>query len=237
MATQQLTLTAPSGRRVSVTLPAHTPVSSVAAGIRFAGGVHGTGFQIGSRGYHEFAVTQVAPMRQRERFLVHGREVVVAEAIDGQSSLATLFGVYHELMTVYSGPAPHRDAVFALFNSLRVQDTVAGMVVRPRSATMLELMSEQIMLAVRDHGSLSIPGPRQAAGLTPRFAGARTRHGEVWKTPYPGAAGSARASEHAFVLGCPAGTAEVHLCDTGATTERQRLDWLNEINVVWHKAN
>lgn len=237
MANQQLTLTAPSGRRVSVTLPAHTPVASVAAGVRFAGGVYGTGFQIGARGYHEFAVTQVAPMRQRERFLVHGREVVIAEAVDGQSSVATLFGVYHELMTVYSGPAPHRDAVFALFSSLRVKDTVAGMVVRPASATLLETMSEQLLLAVRDHGTLSIPGPRQAAALTPGFAGARTRHGEVWKTPVPGAQGSARVSDHTFLLGCPAGTAEVHLYDTTATSERQRLDWLNEINVVWHDAN
>ncbi|MBP2477486.1 hypothetical protein JOF53_006358 [Crossiella equi] len=237
MATQQLTRTAPSGRRVTVTLPAHAPVTSVASGVRFAGGSYGTGFQIGPRGYHEFAVTHVAPARQRDRFLVHGREVVVSEALDGQSSVATFLGVYHELMTVYSGPAPRRQAVFALFNSLRVKDTVDGMVVRPSSATLLDTMSEQIMLAVRDHGSVSIPGPRQAAAITPRFAGARTAHGEVWRLPYPGAEGSARVSDHAFVLGCPAGAAEVHLADTEATTERQRLDWLNEINVVWHDAN
>ncbi|MGH8880198.1 MAG: hypothetical protein ACRD0P_23075, partial [Stackebrandtia sp.] len=98
-----------------VALPADKPVSSVAAGVRFAGGSYGTGFQIGPRGYHEFACTKVAPATTRDRFLVHGREVVLAEANDWQSSVATLIGTYHELMTVYAGPAPRRDRVSALF--------------------------------------------------------------------------------------------------------------------------
>src|SRR5438093_10046893 len=117
MTAQRLELVAPSGGRVSVALPADRPVSSVAAGVRFAGGSYGTGFQIGPRGYHEFACTYVAPATTRERFLVHGREVVVAEANDQQSSVATLIGTYHELMTVYAGPGPSRDRVAALFAS------------------------------------------------------------------------------------------------------------------------
>src|SRR6185369_6409831 len=149
--------------------------------------------------------------------VVHGREVVVAEARDGQSSVATLLGAYHELMTVYAGPAPHRDRVPALFGSLRIEDHVDGMTVVPRAETLLDPMNEHLVVVVKDHGSLSIPAPRQAAALLPRHAGARTKHGEVWKS------GDAARS---FVLGCPAGVAEVHLADTAAKTERERLDWL-----------
>src|SRR5262245_60485073 len=105
MASQRLELVAPSGSRVRVDLPADRPVSHVAAGVRFAGGSYGTGFQIGRRGYHDFACRYVAPAAPRDRFLVHGREVVVAEANDRQSSVATMIGTYHELMTVYAGPA------------------------------------------------------------------------------------------------------------------------------------
>jgi hypothetical protein len=229
MATQRLRLVAPGGDRVNVGLPAEAPVSHVVAGVRFVGGSFGTGFQIGPRGYHDFACTHVAPAQTRERLVVHGREVVVAEADDGQSSLATLIGAYHELMTVYAGPAPRRDRVLALFSSLRIEDHVDGMTVVPRTATLLDTTNEHFVVVVRDHGSLSIPAPRHAAALLPPHAGARTKHGEVWKSGY--AEGSARS----FVLGCPAGVAEVHLADTTAKTERQRLDWLDGIDIAWDR--
>ncbi|MCP3802561.1 hypothetical protein NLX83_25140 [Allokutzneria sp. A3M-2-11 16] len=180
---------------------------------------------MGPRGYHDFACTHVAPATPRERLVVHGREVLVAEANDGESSVATLIGTYHELMTVFAGPAPRRDRVFSLFNSLTITDNSGGMVVRPRSATLLDTMSEQVVVVVKDYGSVSIPGPRQASALVPRHAGAPTTHGEVWKAAYPGG--------FAFILGCSRGVAEVHL--TGTTQEH--LDWLDGINVSWRDAS
>ncbi len=232
VAEQQLDLISPSGGRVRVALPGSAPVSSVVTGVRFAGGSYGTGFQIGPRGYHDFACTHVAPATPRERLVVHGREVLVAEANDGESSVATLIGAYHELMTVFAGPAPQRDRVFSLFNSLQITDKIGGMVVRPRSETLLDTMAEQVVVVVKDYGSLSIPGPRQASVLVPSHAGAPTAHGEVWKANYPGA-----ARGHAFILGCPKGLAEVHLTESAATTEQERLDWLNGIDVSWRDAS
>ncbi|MEU5696213.1 hypothetical protein [Actinosynnema sp. NPDC020468] len=230
---QRLDLVAPSGDRVAIALPGDRPVSSVAAAVRFAGGSYGTGFQIGPRGYHDFACAHVAPARTTDRILVHGREVVVAEARDGESSLATLVGVHHELMTVYAGPAPRRDRVFALFDSLRVEDRVEGMVVRPRTATLLDTMSENVVVVVKDFGSVSVPGPTQARQLVPAHAGAKTRHGEVWKTPLPGVAASTRLADHVFVVGFARGAAEVHFSDSAARTDRERLDWLDGLEVVW----
>ncbi|GLZ42854.1 hypothetical protein [Actinokineospora sp. NBRC 105648] len=230
--THRLDLVAPSGSQVTVVLPAERSAPSVAAAVRFAGGSYGTGFQIGPRGYHDFACSQVAPATTRERFLVHGREVVVAEADDGESSVATLIGAYHELMTVYAGPAPRRDRVFSLFDSLRIEDRVEGMVVTPRAATLLDTMSEHVVVAVRDLGTVSVPGPAQARNHVPTHAGARTRHGEVWKVALPGPA-LAGVSGHAFVLGCAAGVAEVHFADTPARTDQERLDWLDGIDVAW----
>ncbi|WP_018680411.1 hypothetical protein [Actinokineospora enzanensis] len=227
---QRLDLVAPSGARVALTLPGDAPVSGVAAAVRFAGGSHGTGFQIGSRGYHDFACTHVAPAAARDRFTVHGREVVVAEAHDGQSSIATLIGEYHELMTVYAGPAPKRERVVALFSSLRVTDRVEGMTAVPRGATLLDTMSEHLIVTVRHFGSISIPGPRQARNHIPAHAGARTTHGEVWKIALPE---SNRLSAHTFVLGCAAGVAEIQFADTAERGEQERFDWLDGIDVAW----
>ncbi|MBY8849841.1 hypothetical protein [Saccharothrix longispora] len=235
-AEQRLALVAPGGDQVTVTLPDTAPVSSVAAAVRFAGGSYGTGFQIGPRGYHDFACTHVAPATTTDRFLVHGREVVVAEARDGESSVATLMGSYHELMTVYAGPAPRRERVFALFDSLRVDDRVPGMVVAPRAETLLGTMSEHVVVVVRDFGTVSIPGPRQARDHVPAHAGAPTRHGEVWKAALPGAEGSTRPVDHAYVLGCARGVAEVQLADSPHRTDRERLDWLDGIAVAWSAA-
>ena len=224
---QELALVAPGGGRLTVRLPAGPAVASVAAGIRFAGGSYGTGFQIGPRGYHDFAGTVVAPAQTVARMLVHGREVVLAEARDGQSSMATLIGTHHELMTVYAGPAPRRERVYALFDSLRIEDHAAGMVVRPAAATLLEVLSEQVIVVVPDRGAICVPGPRQAAAIVPRHAGAPTRHGEVWRSRYPGGG-------YAFLLGCPAGLAEVHLTTAGPSTVDTRLTWLDGIDIAWH---
>lgn len=232
--TARISLVSPGGMTVDVDLPADRPVSSTAAGVRFAGGSFGTGFQIGPRGYHAFAARVVAPATLRERLVVHGREVVVAEANDGESAWATLLGTHHELMTVFAGPAPRRDRVLTLFGSLVIEDRPGGMTVRPRPATLLDTMTEQVIVVVAGRGSLCIPGPRQAPELVPRHAGARTRHGEVWRVRYPGGAGSAGGGP-GFVLGCPSGVAEVHLPAIPEVAERDQLGWLDQINIAWRR--
>ena len=236
MATQRLNLIAPSGRRVDVDLPAAPAVSSIAALVRFVGGSYGTGFQIGPRGYHDFACTYVAPATQRERILVHGREVIIAEANDKESSMATLIGTYHELMTVFAGPAPRRDWVLALFSALQIEDHVDGMVVKPQAATLLDAAVENIVVVVRDRGAVSIPGPSQALALVPKHAGARTEHGEVWKTSQGEVGSSVATAAQGYILGCPAGLAEVHLDGTNAATQSELLGWMNEINIAWRAA-
>jgi hypothetical protein len=237
MATQRLNLIAPSGNRVDVDLLAEPHVSSIASMVRFVGGSYGTGFQIGPRGYHDFACTHVAPAVQRERLLVHGREVVVAEAKDKQSSVATLIGTYHELMTVFAGPAPKSERVVALFSALQIEDHVDGMVVKPRSATLLDAAVETVVVVVKDRGTLSIPGPRQAAALAPKFAGARTKHGEVWKATQGEAGAPAETATQGYILGCAAGLAEVHLARAEVASEKTVLGWLDEVNVAWRPAS
>jgi hypothetical protein len=231
---QTLRLVAPSDATVTVELPADQRVTSVAAGVRFAGGSYGRGFQIGPRGHHDFACAHLVPASTIDRFVVHGREVVVAEAADKSTAIATLMGEYHELMTVFGGPAPQRSNIIQLFSMLEIDDRVGGMVVKPKSATLLGTLNEHLTVVVEGYGSLSIPGAGQAHNMLPKHRGAKTKKGEVWRTPLPGVTTqSSRARDYSYVLGFKAGLAEVHFDDGDTPGDDARLAWLDQINVAW----
>ena len=234
MPVQHLELVAPSAAVVNVELAESPRVTSVAAHVRFAGGAYGRGFQIGPRGYHDFACTYLVAANPVDRLVVHGREVVVSESLDKHTSVATLIGDYHELMTVFGGPAPRREKLVELFSTLEIADQVRGMVLRPKRETLLGTMSEHIALFAEGLGSLSIPGPAHAFGHQPRHQGARTRFGEVWRSPLPDVATAARLTDYTYTLGFPSAIAEVVFADADDNvTDAEKLDWLEQINVSW----
>ncbi|MGC5028419.1 hypothetical protein [Micromonospora sp. DT229] len=234
MPVQSLELVAPSAAVVNVELAEYPRVTSVAAHVRFASGAYGRGFQIGPRGYHEFACTYMVAANPVDRLVVHGREVVVSESLDKHTSVATLIGDYHELMTVFGGPAPRREKLVELFSTLEIADQVRGMVLRPRRETLLGTMSEHIAIFAEGLGSLSIPGPGHAAGHQPRHQGARTQFGEVWRSPLPGVTSAAQLTDYTYTLGFPSAMAEVVFADgDDKATDADKLSWLEQINVSW----
>ena len=230
---QQLRLVSPSGSTVTVELPAEQRVTSVAAGVRFAGGSFGRGFQIGPRGHHDFACTHLTLASTVDRFVVHGREVVVAETADKTTAIATLMGEYHELMTVFGGPSPERANLVQLFSMLEIDDRVGGMVVKARSATLLGTLNEHLTVVVNRFGSLSIPGAGQAHNLLPKHQGASTAKGEAWRSALPGVAAPKRVRDYSYVLGFKAGLAEVHFDDDDTVSDADQLAWLDQIHVAW----
>jgi hypothetical protein len=233
---QQFELVAPSAAVVNIELADIPRVTSVAAQVRFAGGSYGRGFQIGPRGYHDFACTYLVAANPVDRFLVHGRELVVAESLDKGTSVATLLGDYHELMTVFGGPAPRREKLVELFSTLEITDQVRGMVLRPKRETLLGVMSEHISLFAEGLGAVSIPGPGDAFRQQPRHQGARTRFGEVWRAPLPGVATPAALTDYTFTLGFPSAVAEVVFVDDPEATDAERLAWLEQVNISWAAA-
>ncbi|MEU6024988.1 hypothetical protein [Micromonospora sp. NPDC047134] len=169
-----------------------------------------------------------------DRLVVHGREVVVSESLDKHTSVATLIGDYHELMTVFGGPAPRREKLVELFSSLEIADQVRGMALRPRRETLLGTMSEHIAIFAEGLGSLSIPGPGHAAGHQPRHQGARTKFGEVWRSPLPGVASATQLTDYTYTLGFPSAMAEVVFADgDDKATDADKLSWLEQINISW----
>ncbi|GAA2841653.1 hypothetical protein [Crossiella cryophila] len=229
MAGSTLRLRGPSGREVTVGLPDQARVTAVAAEVRFAGGVYSRGFQIGPRGYHEFACREVLPATPVDRFLGAGREIVVAATADRDTTVVSWLGPFHELLTVFSGPAPDRETLVALFAGLDLDDQPAGLRVR----AVVEQVLERITLTVHGRGTVTIPGPETARQVLPKHRGAATPGGELWRLALPGRTGSADARDYLFVLAGPRGAAEVQLSrDTVASTE-ELLDWVGGLNVAW----
>ncbi|MCO1581100.1 hypothetical protein M8C13_35645 [Crossiella sp. SN42] len=229
MAGSTLRLRGPSGRAVTVRLPDAARVTSVAAEVRFAGGVYSRGFQIGPRGYHEFACREVLPATAAHRFPAAGREVLASATADGDTTVVSWLGPFHELLTVFSGPAPSRETLLALFSGLDLDDRPEGLRVRAAVGQVLE----RITLTVHGRGTVTIPGPETARQVLPKHRGAATPGGELWRLALPGRKGSPDARDYLFVLAGLRGAAEVQLSrDTGASTD-ELLDWVAGLDVAW----
>jgi hypothetical protein len=230
---QRLRLLSPSGHHVTVGLADSPTANNVSASIRYAGGSLARGFQIGPRGFQKFASTYVTPAVVHDRFVVHGREVVVARQTDGAGATAALIGDYHELMTVYGGATPSRESVISLFSTLTVEDHADGMIVKPLDATLLNEVSELLTIAVAGRGLVSVPGPAQMHQQIPAHKGQATRYGEVWRGLIGGVDRASGVSDYLFTMGFARGVSEVHLTPEPHLSEEALLAWMNEIQVEW----
>lgn len=203
------------------------------SGVRFAGGSYGRGFQIHPRGAHDAAVAAFVEGARTSRVLVGRREVKVSTAADNSSTTATLIGTHHELMTVFTGPAPSADRLVGLFGVLDIDDVAEGMQVRPQRSTLLSVMNEHHLVVATDYVSIDVPGPAHASRLTPRHRGGKTRHGEVWKSELPRRRRGNGARDYAYVVGTPSGAAEVVASDPAATTDTALLTTVDTLDVAW----
>jgi hypothetical protein len=225
-------LVSPGGAELAVSLPAAPVLTGVVARVRFAGGSFGRDFAIGPPGYHAGALRDLMPGAvNTQRFLAHGREVVLAEAPAG-GAIATLLGDYHELMTVFGGPPPGPDRLVDLFESLELDDRPEGMVVRASRPTLLGATNEMVFVVVRGRGQVAVPGLDTAASLRPGHRGLPTRHGELWRWLPQDAAGTGVAA-YQYVYGGPRGMAEVSLDADGTASDAELLAWLDELDVAW----
>jgi hypothetical protein len=229
-------LRAPSGNRLTVRLGDDAPVRAVAANVRFVGGVYSRGFQIGPRGYHDFIRRHVIEAAPKDRLVAAGREVMVAATADGDTTIVTLLEQYHELMTVFSGPAPGRQTLVGLFGTVEIDDHPQGMRVRPARFTLGDTVLEQFAVTVADRGTISIPGARQARNLVPAHRGKSTKHGEVWRVPVPGRASPAGERDYSYVVAGAKGAAEIRLDQDGALDTAALMNWVDGIDVAWHAA-
>lgn len=233
MAQRSVTRRGPSGDVVAVSWDGAKLISEV-AGVRFAGGSYGRGFQIHPAGAHAFACENVVDGGAQlvSRVMVGRREVQIAASADKHTTIATLIGPHHELMTIFQGPAPAAATIGELFGALDVDDATEGMRCVAKDATLLSVMNEHMVLVNEDSTSLDIPSPALASQIVPGHRGGRTRHGEVWRTLLPGRKGK-RAHDFTYVVGTPMGAADVVAASTDALTDQGLLDMVDSVNVQW----
>lgn len=209
-------------------------VGSHVCGVRFAGGSVGRGFQVHPRGAHDFAMGIADGNVEHQRMLVGRREVKVSTVADAGSTTATLLGQHHELMTIFSGPAPSRERIVEIFGTLDIVDSARGMRVTPSGASMLSMVSEHIVFVADDFTSMDAPGAPNADRLVPRGRGRGrgTQHGEVWRNRLPGRSAEG-AHAFAYVVGTPRGAVELVASDTETISAEALLDMVDSMDVAW----
>lgn len=233
MAQRSVTRRGPSGDVVAVSWDGAKLISEV-AGVRFAGGSYGRGFQIHPAGAHDFACENVVDdgATLDSRVMVGRREVKIAKSADKQTTIATLIGSHHELMTIFQGPAPAAATIGELFGALDIDDAAEGMRCVAKDATLLTVMNEHIVLVNEDSTSLDVPSPALASQIVPGHRGGKTRHGEVWRTLLPGRKGQ-RAHDFTYVVGTPRGAADVVAASTDGISDKDLLAMVDSVNVEW----
>jgi hypothetical protein len=236
---QRLELQAPSGQRLQVTLPDVPSVTSVSAHAQFAGGAYSRIFQMGARGFQEIANRELVPATVRDRFVLQHREMVVATSDDDNVTTAAWMGPYHEVMTVFTGPAPRRAAIVSVFGQFSFDDDVSGLRMTPARLSGIDLVSEGMTVVVLGRGYLSIPAPANARSIVPGHRGSRTGHGEVWRAPRvpegepTPSIESQRPRDYMYILATAKGAAQVDFFADATASDEQLLDWLEAINVTW----
>lgn len=231
MGRKRVTRIGPSGAQLEVSWDGDDVATNV-SGVHFVGGSYGRAFQIAPVGAHDFAAENLLDATLVSRVRVKGDEIRISAARDGSSTIASLIGKYHELMTVFSGPAPEVGVITELFAVLDVKDHKDGMRVIPQGATGLTVSGEHVFIQNNDSTSVDAPAPAFARDLIPRKAGRKTKHGEVWRTQLPGRSGN-KAHDYSYVVGTPTGVAEVMFADESAISEEQALTVIDTLDIRW----
>lgn len=229
----EIVLTAPSGRSLAVTLGDQEPMICVHSGFDYALGPAVRTWQIGARGYHDATCREMVAAFPRWREVVLGNELVVSSTIDDTVTVATLIGKYHELQTIFGGPAPSLERIVSIFVEFIPEDSPAGMCVRPTTGSLGTIFAQWFNLAVANRGILRVPGPESASALVPSWQGAPTKYGELWqKIVDPGLVLPGSPVPSIYVLGCPRGAAQITLFSETAGTE-PIANWLDGCRVSW----
>jgi hypothetical protein len=225
---------APSGRLVSITAGHDATVLGVNTSFFVASGKTSRVFMIGSSGYHDLACEVLVKATLAWRGYVSGYELVASVDDSGGVLITTLLGPHHELMTVFADGAPARGHVESIFASLVVEDLPEGMAVTPGNDAFSTIAWEDVSVIVDQRGALNIPDPTGAARLIPKWRGARTQKGELWRRSADEGSSDQSMKGTSYILGCPRGVAEVHISPRTSAGRSELLGWLDTLEITWH---
>lgn len=225
---------APSGRRITVTLPDESVVESRTVLARLVSTALSAGFQIGPTGFFEGLANYEQPSTVTDRFVLQNRELVVATSADGYLTTAAWRGPYHDVGAVFTGPAPQRAQLIQYFDAFTYNDEPAGVAISTPSPGNADLFSETLGAVIRDRGQIVVPSVKAARGLMPDHRGTPSTHGEVWRTQkHPDAPGEG-VRDYIYLLGTPRGFAEITFFLNASVSDDELLKWLDGIDLSWH---
>jgi hypothetical protein len=232
---QTLRLRAPSGDRVVLSLPDTPKVSAIGTHATFHGPNFSQAIQTGGRGYHAEVCRVVVPATVRDRALHQGREVAVAISDDQHATVAGWIGPYHEAVIFFTGPVGGRAGVLRAFDYFVFDDAPDGLKITPTRLTGVDRATETFCVLVDRDTRVVVPGPPTARGMVPQHRGAKTRHGEVWRTSkYPDVlTGGERVRDYLYILGTAKGLAEISFDEHIDARDDTLLRWLDDVDVSW----
>jgi hypothetical protein len=177
---RSVSLVAPSGAPVELTLPTEFGEYRWYANTRFTGPRMARQFFLAPAGEHRAIPAKLMPGAREHRQGMRGFDAVVFEAPDRSDSALVLAGPHHEATTWFGGPAPDVAGLNALLSALRFSDSPQGASLTPVS-DMLVKQGDEALIGRSDQAMLLVRRSVDMLPVLPEWSGFRLPGGEMWR--------------------------------------------------------
>ena len=219
------------GGSITVSSPAARIVDQEWSGrffLREAGNM--SAFEVHPRGAGMALLGHRGVMRVADRWKGSAGEFSIVSEDGTESSLGLWSGSHHDLLTWFNGPVPTQAQVRRRFARLRWTDGAKGLAVAPASAVSgARIEQQEYLISLETSAMVVVRDPRSFGDMAPKTAGAKTKHGEVWKRTATHADGSTSAF---YAVATPTALSVYYAADAGVAKAAD-LHAIDNLNVHW----
>lgn len=177
---QAVSLVAPSGAPVELTIPEAFGQFRWYGSTRFSGPRMTRQFFLAPAGEHRAIPTHVMPGASRRVTSMRGFDAIVFEARDRSDSALVLAGPQHEATTFFGGPAPDLLGLTSMLATVRFTDSAEGASLVPVS-DLLVSQPDVVLIGRSESATLIVRRSADVLPTLPEWAGFALPGGELWR--------------------------------------------------------
>lgn len=183
------------------------------------------GFALAFRGNYDLVIEKVLHGKVVERFSNGGGEILLARG--PEQAIVLWRGQWHEAAMWLSDPDIDTAQAISVFEGLTFVDDPLGLRVRTENPETEIVETTEVVKYVPGVGYLDIKTSAAGIHLVPKWSGARTRAGEVWRSTHEATAAEPAAS--ILIHATPSTVTVLNGDGQQKSDEAPRVEFLNQL--------